>query len=173
MDSGRASALELLRGLPTSWEVLQPSEPHPLSLVYKEWTWEHYRKLKLTFFTLSAERSRRVFIGGLSRCLGQNWGSEGPLVRPAGQALWQHHLSYIGYPSWQLKLTRVEDGFWKDRKPWLTGQGGVAGWPSVGLVGPEFCAMSSSCVILSMPISYFGYNKDTHGFWSIWCFSVI
>jgi hypothetical protein len=28
MDSGRASALELLRGLPTSWEVLRPSEPH-------------------------------------------------------------------------------------------------------------------------------------------------
>jgi hypothetical protein len=28
MDSGRASALELLRALPTSWEVLCPSEPH-------------------------------------------------------------------------------------------------------------------------------------------------
>jgi hypothetical protein len=27
MDSGRAFALELLRGLPTSQEVLQPSEP--------------------------------------------------------------------------------------------------------------------------------------------------
>jgi hypothetical protein len=27
-DSGRASALELLRGLPTSWEVLWLSEPH-------------------------------------------------------------------------------------------------------------------------------------------------
>jgi hypothetical protein len=26
-DSSRASALELLRGLPTSWEVLHPSEP--------------------------------------------------------------------------------------------------------------------------------------------------
>jgi hypothetical protein len=28
MDSGRTSALELLRGLPTSREVLRPSEPH-------------------------------------------------------------------------------------------------------------------------------------------------
>jgi hypothetical protein len=27
-DSGRASALEQLRGLPTSWEVLWPSDPH-------------------------------------------------------------------------------------------------------------------------------------------------
>jgi hypothetical protein len=54
-------------------------------------------KLNLNFFTLSTERSRRVFIVGLSRCLGQNWGSGGPLVRPAshltwsgGQSLWQH-----------------------------------------------------------------------------------
>jgi hypothetical protein len=28
MDSGRVSALELLRGLLTSWEVLQPLQPH-------------------------------------------------------------------------------------------------------------------------------------------------
>jgi hypothetical protein len=34
MDFGRSSALELLRGLPTSREVLQPSGPH-LSLLYK------------------------------------------------------------------------------------------------------------------------------------------
>jgi hypothetical protein len=27
-DSSRPSTLELPRGLPTSWEVLQPSEPH-------------------------------------------------------------------------------------------------------------------------------------------------
>jgi hypothetical protein len=35
MDSGRASTPELIRGLPTSWEVLRPSEPR-LSLLYKE-----------------------------------------------------------------------------------------------------------------------------------------
>jgi hypothetical protein len=35
MDSGRASVLELLQGLPTSRELLQPSEPL-LSLLYKE-----------------------------------------------------------------------------------------------------------------------------------------
>jgi hypothetical protein len=29
MDSGGASALELLQGLSTSWEVLRPSEPPP------------------------------------------------------------------------------------------------------------------------------------------------
>jgi hypothetical protein len=31
-----------------------------LSLLYKECTWEHYRKLNLIFFTLFARRSRRV-----------------------------------------------------------------------------------------------------------------
>jgi hypothetical protein len=35
MDSGRASVLELLRGLPISRDVLQPSEPH-LSLSTKQ-----------------------------------------------------------------------------------------------------------------------------------------
>jgi hypothetical protein len=36
MDSGRASTLKQLRGLPTSWEVM-PSEPHlSLSLLYKD-----------------------------------------------------------------------------------------------------------------------------------------
>jgi hypothetical protein len=36
MNSSRASTLKLLRGLPTSWEVLWPSEPHlSLSLLYK------------------------------------------------------------------------------------------------------------------------------------------
>jgi hypothetical protein len=88
MDSCRASALELLWGLLTSGEVLRPSKPTSLSLLYKDWTWEHYRKLNLTFFTLSAEGSRRVFLRGLSRCLGQNWGSGGPLVRTADHLCW-------------------------------------------------------------------------------------
>jgi hypothetical protein len=35
MDSDRASMLELLQGLPTSWEVLRPSDPR-LSLLYKD-----------------------------------------------------------------------------------------------------------------------------------------
>jgi hypothetical protein len=178
-DSDRASALELLWGLPISLEVFQSSEPR-LSLLYKEWTWKHYRKLNLTFFTLSAERSRRVFIGGLSRCLGQNWGSGGPLVRPAihltwpgGQVLWQHCLSHIGYASCRLWLTHVEDGFQKDAKPWLASQGGLASRPPFCSVWPGLCATSSPCVILSATMSYFGHNEDMHGFWSIWYFSII
>jgi hypothetical protein len=70
-DSGRAFILELLRGHPTSQEVLQPSEPRlSLSLLYKEWSWENYRKLNLTFFTLFVRRSMGAFIGRLGQCFG-------------------------------------------------------------------------------------------------------
>jgi hypothetical protein len=69
MDSDRASMLELLREIPTSRKVLQPSAP--LSLLYKEWTWEHYRKLNLTFFALSSRGSTGVFIGGVRRSFGR------------------------------------------------------------------------------------------------------
>jgi hypothetical protein len=93
-----------------------------------------------------ARGSTGLFIGGLSRCLGWNWGSGGPLVRPAGyltwsvgQVLWQHRLSHIGYPSCQLKLTRVEDGFWKDAKPWLAGH--PLAWLGPGFV-PHHPSMS-------------------------------
>jgi hypothetical protein len=107
----------------------------PLSLLYKKWTWENYRKLNQTFFILFAQWSRSVFIGGLSRWLGQNWGLGGPLVRLAdhltwssGQALWQHWLSHIGYPSCRLKLTCVEDGFQKT--PNLASRPRRCGWPA-------------------------------------------
>jgi hypothetical protein len=56
MDSDRASVLELLRGLPTSWEVLRLSEPH-LSLYSTKIEFGSPNVgggLNLTFFTLSA-----------------------------------------------------------------------------------------------------------------------
>jgi hypothetical protein len=58
----------------------------PLSLLYKEWTWEHYRKLNLTFSTLSTERSMGVFIRGLSLCFGWKWGSGGGGGHLSGQS---------------------------------------------------------------------------------------
>jgi hypothetical protein len=144
MDSSRTSALKLLGGLPTSWEVLRPSEPLLSLSILQEWTWEHHRGLNLTFFTLSAGRSKRVFIGGLSRRLGQSLGSGGPHVKLAShltwsgdQALWQHRLSHIGYPSCRLKLTHVEIDFKKMPNP---------GWPHLVSVGPGLFATSSPCV---------------------------
>jgi hypothetical protein len=128
MDSGRASALELLRGAPTSWEVLRPSEPH-LSLLCKEWTWEHYRKLNLTFFTLFAERKTRVFIGGLNRCFGRKWGSGGSLVKPidqlgwpGGQVSWPHRLWVLDAPCTEL--------------PWHVGKAEFEKTPTPGRSAP-------------------------------------
>jgi hypothetical protein len=64
MDSGRASTLELLRGLPTRQEVLQPSEPR-LSLYSKKIEFRSpLGGLNLSFFTLSVGGSTMVFIGG-------------------------------------------------------------------------------------------------------------
>jgi hypothetical protein len=88
MDSSKASMLELLRGLPTSGKVLWPSEPRLSLSTLQEWTWEQYRGLNLTFFTLSTIESTGVFIGGVRRCSSQRLGTWGPLVRPAGHETW-------------------------------------------------------------------------------------
>jgi hypothetical protein len=76
-------------------------------------------------------------------------------------------LSHIGYPSYQLKLTRVEDGFQKDAKPWSSSQGGGVGRPHCGSNGSRLCATSSPRVILSVTTLGFGHNEDMHEFWSI------
>jgi hypothetical protein len=60
---------------------------------------------------------------------------------------------------------------WHQHLP--TDQGGAASWPHFGLVGPELCATSSPHVILSVTMPYFEHIEDMHGFWSIWCFSII
>jgi hypothetical protein len=149
MDSNRASTLELLGGLLTRREVLRPSEPHlSLSLVYKEWTWEHYRKLNLTFFTFFARRSRGIFIGGLSQCFGWKWGSGGPLIRPAshlgwpgGQVSWPHRLSHLRSSSYRLNMTHVESvillapNLGRPAPPWV-------GWARA------FCHVISPCHII-------------------------
>jgi hypothetical protein len=96
MDSGRGSALELLQGLLTSREVLRASEPR-LSLFCKEFTWEHYRKLNLTFFTLFAKGSTGVYIGGVGRC---NLVGQPSLVAPPPFPHWiLHLLTYLD--TWQ------------------------------------------------------------------------
>jgi hypothetical protein len=45
--------------------------------------------------------------------------------------------------------------------------------PHFGSLMPGLCATSSHHAILSMTMSYFRHNEDMHGFWSIWCFSII
>jgi hypothetical protein len=85
-DFDWASTLGLLQGLSTSRDVLWPSDPC-LSPTLQEWTWEHYRGLNLTLFTLSTggEGSTMVFIG-VRLCCGRRLGAWGPLDRPTSHA---------------------------------------------------------------------------------------
>jgi hypothetical protein len=92
----------------------------------QEWTWEHYRGLNLTLFTLSIMGSTVVFIGGVRRCCGWRMGAWGSLDRLAGHATWSgdqvsslHRLSHIGYSSYWLAFTHGENRFWKCVNTWL------------------------------------------------------
>jgi hypothetical protein len=121
-----------------------------------------------------------VLIGGVWRWCGRRLGAWAPLDRTAGHATWSgdqvsslHRLSHIGYSSYQLTLTRGENGFWKCANTWPAGQGDVVGRPHLGSVEPVLYATSFSRVILSVAMPYFGHNEDMHEFWSIWCFSII
>jgi hypothetical protein len=82
-DSSRASALELLWGLLTNQELLQPLEP----------------RLSLYSLHTLCWGSTMVFIGGLGQCCGRRLGAWGPLVWPTDHATWPggqvsslHHL---------------------------------------------------------------------------------
>jgi hypothetical protein len=139
--------LELLRGLLTSREVLWPSEPH-LSLYSTRTKLGSTLEAKLT---PSAERSKGVFIGGLSRCFGQKWGSGGggALVRstthlgwPGGHVLWPHRLSHLGSSSYRLNMTRVKSVISLAPNP------GQSVGPTWGRLGLGFCHIISPCHII-------------------------
>jgi hypothetical protein len=115
-----------------------------------------------------------VFIGGLSQCFSRKWGSGGALVWPARQPSYMATPTLgVGYLMHRPSLTRWQSEIWKGTNTWLAGQGGGAGRPHFGSVGPGLCAKSSPHVIFSVTMPYFGHIEDMHGFWSIWCFFVI
>jgi hypothetical protein len=68
---------------------------------------------------------------------------------------------------------RRQNGFWKCTNTWSARKGDMADRTHLGSVEPVLCTMSFPCVILSVTMPYFGHNEDMHGFWSIWCFSII
>jgi hypothetical protein len=105
-------------------------------------------------------------------------------VGPTCQAEWPCNLARrpcfllapalgIGYLEHRLCWTRRQNGFWKCANAWPADHGDVAGRPHLGSVEPVLCATSFPHVILSVTMPYFRHNEDMHGFWSIWCFSVI
>jgi hypothetical protein len=105
-------------------------------------------------------------------------------VRPTCQAGWPCNLAGwpsfllapplgIGYLKHHLFWTCRQNVFCKCANTWSAGQGDMASQPHLGSVEPMLSAMSFPHVILSMTLPDFRHNEDMHGFWSIWCFSVI
>jgi hypothetical protein len=101
-----------------------PLRTSPLSLLYNEWSWEHYRKLNLTCLTPSAGSSMGVFIGVLCQWFGRKWGSGGPLVKPVSQLGWPSFMVALAlgiiYPMHRPSLTRWQSGIWKGVNTWPT-----------------------------------------------------
>jgi hypothetical protein len=97
--------------------------------------------------------------------------------RPCNLAGWPSFLLApplgIGYLEHRPYWTCIENGFWKCANTWPAGQGDVASRPHLVSVEPMLFATSFPRVIFSVTMPYFGHNEDMHGFWSIWCFSVI
>jgi hypothetical protein len=73
----------------------------------------------------------------------------------------------IGYLEHRLCCTHRQNGFWKCANTCLAGR------THLNSVEPVLRDTSFPCIILSMTMPYFRHNEDMHGFWSIWCFSVI
>jgi hypothetical protein len=105
-------------------------------------------------------------------------------VRPIGQA--GRPCNLAGQPSFLLALpvairylehricwTHRQNIFHKCANTWPAGQGDVASRPHLGSVEPLLYATLFPRVVLSVTVPYFGHNEDMHGFWSIWCFSII
>jgi hypothetical protein len=121
-----------------------------------------------------------VFVWGVRHCCGWRLGAWGPLDRLAGHTTWLggqvsslHFLSHIGYSSYRLTLTCGKNGFWKCTNTWLANQSDLASQPHLVSVESVLYVTSFPRVILSVTMPYFGHNENMHGFWSMWCFSVI
>jgi hypothetical protein len=104
--------LPCLRYSKDSWQARKSSGPQNLASLstLQEWTWEHYRGLNLTLFTLSARGSTVVFIGGVRQCYGWGLGAWGPLDRLAGRPSF---LLAPSFPHWILLLPTCFDTWWK------------------------------------------------------------
>jgi hypothetical protein len=128
--------------------------------------------LNLTFFTPSAGGSTVVFLGGVRRCSGQRLGMRDPLLRPAGHGTWPGHQVSSLHRLWVLD-TLSTTSFGHVDKTVFRNTPTHCRPATPGSVGLVLCATSFPRVVFSMTMTYFGHNEDTHGFWSIWCFSVI
>jgi hypothetical protein len=114
MNSSRASVLELLRGLLTSWEVLRPSERR-LSL--------YSRRMNLGALLGAKPHSLHTFYRGEHRGIYRSkavlWpkvGRMGPTWqagRPCNFSRWPRSLPAPPFPHWILHLPTCFDTWWK------------------------------------------------------------
>jgi hypothetical protein len=153
-DFGRASTARATPRTPNKLGSPPTLRISHLSLLYKEWTWEHYTKLNLTFFTPFARRSKGGIYRGLSQCFGQKWDLGGPLLRSADQLGWPG--GQVSWPHWLWAL----DALCTDL-PWHVGKAEFekALTPSrptkeVALAGPSFARLGPGFVPHHPLVSY-------------------
>jgi hypothetical protein len=146
--------LDLLQRLPTSREVLRPSKPRLSLSTLQEWTWEHYRGLNLTLFTLSARGSMVIFIRGWRRCFGQRLGAWGPLVRPTSHATCPGGQVSSLHRLWALDTLITTSSGHIDKT--ISGNAPTHGWPAkvVYLAGHTLAWLSSCFVSRHFLMSY-------------------
>jgi hypothetical protein len=97
------------------------------------------------------------------------WGGSPPQAWGGLEHLDSWPTNVLGLHRLQASLTSLDTCMKQFSKILQT----LAGWPHFGSVGLGLCATPSPHVVLSMTMSYFRHNEDMHGFWSIWCFSVV
>jgi hypothetical protein len=153
-DSDRASALELLWGLPTSREVLWSQNLTSLSAL-QEWNCEYYRGLNITFFMVSARGSTMVFIGGVRQCCGWRLGVWGPLVRPGGHASWSDSQVSSLHSLWALGTLSTASVGHVDKTIFVNAP--THSWPAKVMwpTGHSLARLSSCFVPRHFLISYF------------------
>jgi hypothetical protein len=121
-----------------------------------------------------------VFIGGVRCCSSRRLGAGGPLVRPAGHATWSGTQVSSLHLLWALDTLSIASAGHVDKTVFgntpTHGRPAKVMWPvshTLARLIPCFVPHHLLRVIFSVTMSYFGHNEDMHGFWSIWCFSII
>jgi hypothetical protein len=120
MDSGRASVLELLRGLSMSRKVLRPLEPRLSLYSTKIEFGSPLGGAKPHFVHTFYKGEHRGIYRGVKQCSGRRFSAGGPLVRPASHATWPGGQVSSLNCLWALDTLSIASaghvdkmGFWK------------------------------------------------------------
>jgi hypothetical protein len=112
-------------------------------------------------------RRSKVVLWPKIRRVGPTWQAD----RPCNFAGRTSFLLAPPFPHWILLLSTYFDTWWERVLEMC--QHMVGRCPHLGSVELVLYATSFPHIILSVTMPYFRHNNDMHGFWSIWCFSII